>query len=105
MEVYPICAVCASAIESLDHILLSCLYAQQCWQLSQLSIKIVRGATHFQSLVDAFADMNLQDLQFFCCGAWNFCLTGSVVWNVAIRLHLVLLMALVLPYFNGSKHK
>lgn len=31
VEVYPICPVCNSDIESLEHILFTCAFAQRCW--------------------------------------------------------------------------
>lgn len=84
MEVYPLCPACTSAMESLDHILFSCSYTRQCWQLSQYILKSVTGATFFQSLVDAFADMTLQELQFLCWVAFSFfqALLGSFEYMV-----------------------
>lgn len=82
MEVYPICPVCSSEIELLDHILLSCSYAQHCWQLSMLGLRNNTGDSFFQSFVDAFKAMKLQDLQFMCCVAWNiWSHRNSVVWK------------------------
>lgn len=66
VEVYPICPVCSSFIETLDHILLLCSFAQQCWELSKLGLRINTNDTFARSFMDAFQVMKLQEFQFLC---------------------------------------
>lgn len=69
VEVYPICSVCNSDIETLDHILFSCAYARKCWDLSHLDHRDDIDTMFCQKLVDFFETRTPEDIQLLCCVA------------------------------------
>lgn len=82
MEVYHICPVCNSTLESSEHVLLFCPYAQSCWKLSALNINISAETSIQQNLSILFATTTSKDLELFCCVAWQiWSHRNKVVWN------------------------
>lgn len=82
VEVYPICPVCIEDVESLEHILFSCSFAQHCWQLSKQVIHFALDTTVLQRFHNFFASLNSKELELLCSVAWSiWSHRNGVVWD------------------------
>lgn len=86
VDVNPICQVCKLVVESVEHILLGCLFANKCWELSKINLIIAAGQSFTQMVVNLFDTLSLKDLELICSVMWSIWNhRNSVVWNNLVK--------------------
>lgn len=82
VDVLSTCQMCRLSTESLDHSLLACPFANQCWDLCNLDKSRPLGQSISQVVINAFESLPQSELQIFRAlmwSIWNH--RNSVVWN------------------------
>lgn len=78
----PICPVCHSDVESAEHILFYCSFAQFCWSLAKV-VGVAITDTSVQNVMgNWFQNKSAKELEVICMLAWQIWEhRNSVVWN------------------------
>lgn len=82
VDVQPLCGVCKLTSESLEHIFLTCPFANRCWGFSSLIPCHTLAQTIPQLFVNIFDILSIKDLKMLCSVMWSIWNhRNSVVWN------------------------
>lgn len=74
VDVLSTCQVCRLSMESLDHILQGCPFANRCWSLCNLNKVRSSGQSISEVIISAFDSLSLSELEIFCALMWS-------IWN------------------------
>lgn len=86
VEVYPICPVCHCSLETEEHVLVYCSFAQRCWEIAKLDI-IFNSVQSFQEVMQwIFNQKTSKELEIIGSVLWQiWAHRNNVVWNTKVQ--------------------
>lgn len=82
IEVYPICPICHDSLESVEHVLVTCMFAKRCWELVDLNVPCDDGQPFQQYMHQLLNHKTSKELEIIGSVMWQiWAHRNNVVWN------------------------